>query len=250
MVYALWELSPFFGSVPSASSFHGYHQWYSCLISPLAIGCGHQTHGAKILSWFGWGPNWSPFPAPAQISVPMALWDSGTEEQTNCIPSSNGASLPSNWLMVYTDWGPFFQKAPRDTGHIAKKKRGKSHLEIIVALGQNVKEVQSGVCLPWERVWLKYMSLQPIFRQTDFSLCWLQSAVCLDACKFGGILYLKAKFGCKDQFSTVKSERRYFSRGFSYFCDRTSLYLLIKCSPHHGYQIKNLISLPGKRSTS
>jgi len=26
MVYALWELSPFFGSVPSASSFHGYHR--------------------------------------------------------------------------------------------------------------------------------------------------------------------------------------------------------------------------------
>lgn len=25
MVCALWELSPFFGSVPSASSFHGYH---------------------------------------------------------------------------------------------------------------------------------------------------------------------------------------------------------------------------------
>lgn len=126
------------------------------------------------------------------------------------------------------------RRLPETLGTL-QKKRGKSHLEIIVALGQNVKEVQSGVCLPWERVWLKYMSLQPIFRQTDFSLCWLQSAVCLDACKFGGILYLKAKFGFKDQFSTVKSERRYFSRGFSYFCDRTSLYLLIKCSPHHGY---------------
>lgn len=35
--------------------------------------------------------------------------------------------------MDYVDRGVFFQKAPKDTGHVGKK--GKSHLEITALLG-------------------------------------------------------------------------------------------------------------------
>lgn len=72
-----------FGSVLFASNFHGCHPG-DILVKflPWLNRHGHQTHRAKILPWFGLGPNWSPFPALPQPlhgllypQTPMALSD-------------------------------------------------------------------------------------------------------------------------------------------------------------------------------
>lgn len=73
----------------------------SFLIVPT--GHGQQTHWAKILPWFGSGPNWSPFPALPQPLcgflcpwMPTALSDLQAALWTSYAPRSNGLPFPPN----------------------------------------------------------------------------------------------------------------------------------------------------------